>query len=64
MTLVERGASIRAERQRQGLSQYRAAIKAGVHPNSVILAEKGAASPAIIERIASALGIELPEGQP
>jgi transcriptional regulator with XRE-family HTH domain len=62
MTLSERGAQIREARRQQGLSRYRAAIKARVHPNSVALAELGATSQRMLERIAKALG--LPEQQP
>jgi transcriptional regulator with XRE-family HTH domain len=57
MTRSERGAQIREERQRLGLSRYSAAKKARVHPNSVMLAERGATSESMLERIARALGL-------
>ncbi len=62
MTRSERGAQIREARQRQKLSTYRVAIRADIHPNSVWLAECGAASEEMIERIARVLG--LPEQRP
>ncbi len=55
MTLSERGARLRKERLRVGLSLYRLATRAGVHPNSVMLAERGATSAAMLDRIAIAL---------
>lgn len=64
MTLSELGAELRAERQRQGLSLYRTGVKARVHPNSVHLAERGAASPEMMERIAKALGLEVEAPSP
>jgi hypothetical protein len=57
MTQSERGAQIRETRQRQGLSIYRAAVRARVHPNTVRMAELGATSDAMIEKIARALGV-------
>ena len=56
MTLGQVGVRLRKERQRRQLSMYRLAVLAGVHPNSVLLAERGAASIATIKRIATALG--------
>ncbi len=56
MTLRQVGVRLRKERNRQRLSMYRLAVLAGVHPNSVLLAERGAASIATIKRIAIALG--------
>lgn len=57
MTLSERGARLRQERLRRKLSLYRLAQKVGVHPNSVALAERGAASEAMIAKIAAELGL-------
>lgn len=59
MTTGERGARLRAERQRRKLSIYRVAVEVGCHPNSVALAERGAASEAMFRRIAEALGVQL-----
>ncbi len=55
MTLSELGAQLREERLRRHLSLYRTATLAGVHPNSVALAEKGATSEAMLDRIGAAL---------
>ncbi len=55
MTLSERGAMLRKERLRLRLSLYRTAMIAQVHPNTVLLAERGATSEATLERIATAL---------
>lgn len=64
MTLSDRGARLREDRQRQGLSLYKTAVKAGVHPNSVMLAERGATSERTLERIEVALGIARKERKP
>lgn len=55
MTLSERGALLRKERLRLQLSLYRAAMVARVHPNTIMLAERGATSEATLERIVVAL---------
>ena len=55
MTPSERGALLREKRERAGLSLYRTAVLAKVHPNTVHLAEKGATSPAMLDKIESAL---------
>lgn len=57
MTTTERGEQLRAERQRRKLSLYEVAKLAGCHPNSVALADRGACSAAMLERIAAALGL-------
>lgn len=64
MTLSERGARLREERLRAGLSLYRLATIARVHPNSVMLAERGATSEAMLDRIAAALGLDPAEPRP
>jgi transcriptional regulator with XRE-family HTH domain len=51
----ERGARLRRERRRLGWSQATVAARAGVHPNSVRLAELGAGSAAMLQKIADAL---------
>jgi len=63
MTLSELGASIREERLRLGLSLFRAAtrVRPPCHPNSVLLAERGATSRVMAARIARALGVTLSE---
>lgn len=57
MTMSEHGARLRRERRRRKLSLYRLAVLAGVHPNSVLLAERGAVSVETFARIAEALGL-------
>ena len=58
MTLSERGAQLREERQRQQKSIFRVAVETNLHPNTVRNAELGAASEASVSRIAAALGVE------
>jgi len=55
MTLSEFGAQVRKDRLAKGLSLYKAAVLARVHPNSVMLCERGATSKAMAERISRAL---------
>lgn len=57
---LDLGQAVRAERLRQGVSQFRLAVKAGASPASVGLAEAGACSPAMLARLAKALGIKVP----
>jgi hypothetical protein len=59
-TRSERGEELRHLRQRLGLSAYRAAILADIHPNSLLLAERGACSEQMLERIAKALAASEP----
>lgn len=61
MTMSERGEQLRTERQRRKLSLYEVAKRAGCHPNSVALAERGASSEAMIRRIGATLGVESAE---
>jgi transcriptional regulator with XRE-family HTH domain len=54
-TRHERGARIRRRRLREKLSIYQLAVRAGAHPNSVRLAEHGACSDAMLDRVETAL---------
>jgi len=61
MTRSERGALLRGVRQEKKVSIFRLAVKTGLHPNTVMLAEKGAASERSLARIAKALGVKAAE---
>jgi transcriptional regulator with XRE-family HTH domain len=51
---------VRIERERQGLSQFRLAAKAHVHPTTISALERGlAVSLGTAEKIADALGIDV-----
>ncbi len=59
-TRVSFAAMLLAARQKQGLSQYQVAVRAGCSPPTVHYAEKGAGSPALFERLARVLGVKFP----
>lgn len=47
-------AQIRPARQARKFSVYRLAVRTGLHPNTIALAERGVASPETLRRIAEA----------
>ncbi len=59
--LIKFGQKVRAERQKQGLSQEELAEKAGVHRTYIGMIERGEKNITLlnIEKIAKALGIPL-----
>lgn len=54
------GSNIRKFRKRNGISQERLALKAGVDPKSVVKIEAGERNPTLktIKKIASVLGVD------